>query len=310
MAEWSIAAVLKTVEAHTSGGSNPSFSANYLIACMDDNSNAKLVQAIFGFLEAVNSKRDARAVSELIRGMIEEMLAEDLKAREAGIQAIPPLWNRLDHAIRTPMNGILGFTEILLEEITDPDLRWKTEQILTSARRLMQMLENSSIYSFAMPLVDEIPNTSPPAVISSQPIPLPEAPGKRKSKSARKKLPNVLIVEDNMVNSNLLMQHIKKYCHLFFSQTGKAAIEVTRREKIDVIFMDINLGQGMDGTQAMHEIRKQSGNETLPVVAVTGFAGREDRDNFLKAGFNDFIAKPFERKDIISVMESLFKLDD
>ena len=74
--------------------------------------------------------------------------------------------------------------------------------------------------------------------------------------------------------------------------------------------MDINLGQGMDGTQAMHEIRQQLGNENLPVIAVTGFAGKEDRDNFLQAGFNDFIAKPFERQEVLRVLENLFKQND
>jgi CheY-like chemotaxis protein len=115
-------------------------------------------------------------------------------------------------------------------------------------------------------------------------------------------------VEDNMVNSNLLHHHIKKFCHVFFSQTGKAAIELAKREKIDAIFMDINLGPGMDGTQAMLEIRKQTGHQNLPIIAVTGFAGREEREKFLKSGFSEFIAKPFERSEIICVIDKLFKL--
>jgi len=278
---------------------------------MDKPINAKLVQAVFGFLEAVNGKRDAVAISELIRGMIDEILVSTIKSEEAGAQDNPPLWTKLDHAIRTPMNGILGFSEILLEELTDPDLKWKAEQILSSAQKLMQMFENSSIYSFSLPSGDEAADIVQPWVtLIETSAGKADITVKKKAKSAGKRQPNVLIVEDNMVNSNLLMQHIKKYCHLFFSQSGKAAIEVTRREHIDFIFMDINLGQGIDGTEAMHEIRKQTGNETLPIVAVTGFARKEDHEIFLKAGFDDFIAKPFERSDVVNVLQRLVKLDD
>lgn len=277
---------------------------------MDKHKNAKLVQAVFGFLEAVNGKRDATAISELVREMIDEILKTEINALEAGPDATPAHWSRLDHALRTPMNGILGFTEILLEELTDPDMKWKAGQILSSANKLMQMFENSSIYSYSLSPSDEIAATTQPFALIESPSPRPGIPAKKKAKSAGKKRPNVLIVEDNMVNSNLLMQYIKKYCNLFFSQTGKAAIEVTLREHIDGVLMDINLGQGMDGTQAMHEIRQQLGNENLPVIAVTGFAGKEDRDNFLQAGFNDFIAKPFERQEVLRVLENLFKQND
>jgi len=277
---------------------------------MDKTSNAKLIQAVFSFLEAVNGKRDAMAVSELIRGMIDELMAASVNAEDRGFQDIPLPWSRLDHDLSSPMNGILGFTGILLDEITDPEIKWKAEQIRISAQKLMQLLENSSIYRFSLPSSEFTIQTTPAENTTEQPASGTAAPPRKKVKSAGKKLPSVLIVEDNMVNSNLLHHHIKKYCHVFFSQTGKSAIELAKREKIDAVFMDINLGQGMDGTQAMLEIRKQIGNESLPIVAVTGFAGREERDTFLKAGFDDFITKPFERQEIISVLKQIIKAED
>ncbi|MEI7490878.1 MAG: response regulator [Bacteroidota bacterium] len=274
---------------------------------MDTNTNAKVIQAVFSFLEAVNGKKDVIATSELVRGMIDELM----KADESAAEAITLPWSRLDHDLRSPMNGILGFTEILLDEITDPDLKWKVEQIRVSAEKLMQLLDKGNIYCIKMPSDEHSSKLSRPETTLEKPAAVPtRIPEKKKAKSAGKKLPNVLIVEDNMVNSNLLQQYIKKYCHLFFSQTGQAAVEVAKREKLDAIFMDINLGKGMDGTQAMIEIRKQAGNENLPVIAVTGFAAREDREKFLEAGFDEFIAKPFERKDIASVIEALFKQED
>jgi len=276
---------------------------------MDKHDPKQIIQAIFGFLEVVNGKKDTTAISEQIRGMLEELIASEVKS-ENDVRNVPLPWTRLDNVLRTPMNGILGFTKILLEELTDPDLRWKAEQIHESARKLMLSVEDSSIYRFRLSPESELPTDGKKEVAPAKPTLRTDIPVRKKAKSSGRKLPNVLIVEDNTVNSNLLMHHIKKFCNVFFSQTGNAAVEVTKREKIDAIFMDINLGQGMDGTQAMQEIRKQTGNENLPVVAVTGFAAKEERDKFLKAGFNDFIAKPFERQELMNIFDELFRRED
>lgn len=273
---------------------------------MDELSRKKIIQAMLSFLEAVHGKKDKEAISDLIMEMLDFILEFEPGADQTGNDEIPAKWNRLDHDLRSPMNGILGFTNILLEECNDPDAKWKLEQISNSAEKLMQIFIKNRIYGYScQSLTDQAETPQKPVETKYMPEVIFK-PLKTKTRAPKIRLPNVLIVEDNSVNSNLLMMHLKKRCHLFFSVSGKAAIEVARNEKIDAIFMDINLGEGMDGTQAMKEIRMQVGNEHLPVIAVTGFAGREDREFFLQAGFNDFIPKPFQRKDVIEVFERLF----
>jgi len=274
---------------------------------MDEISNTKIIQAMFSFLEAVHGKKDKKAISELVHGMIDAMMEDEQgKVQTADLQH-QMQWTCLDHALRSPMNGILGFTNILMEECNDPEVRWKLEQINSSAQKLMQIFINNRIYGYAIQPSEDKSKQCQKAEKTPGLSAKPAKTSPQKSRSPRKKLPNILIVEDNTVNSNLLMHHLKKRCHLFFSVSGNAAIEITRSEKIDAIFMDINLGEGMDGIQAMNVIRKQTGNESLPVIAVTGFAGEEHREKFLQAGFNDFIAKPFQRQDVIDVFAKIFK---
>ena len=265
---------------------------------------------MFSFLEAVHGKEDKKAVSGLIMGMIDSMILPVHKEGPGRDDETHTQWARLDHDLRSPMNGIMGFTNILLEECNDPEAKWKLEQIRDSAQKMMQIFLDHRIYGYAKQgSSDQAQTISQPEQSESLPLKLQKLPS-IKTRPPKRKLPRILIVEDNTVNSNLLMLHLKKRCHLFFSVSGKAAIEVTKNEKIDAVFMDINLGEGMDGTQAMHEIRKQTGNENLPVVAVTGFAGREDREMFLNAGFNDFIPKPFQRQEVIDVLEKIFPNED
>lgn len=56
---------------------------------MDKHDNKQIIQAVFGFLEVVNGKRDNKAISGQILGMIDELIATDVKPEEVGVQNVP-----------------------------------------------------------------------------------------------------------------------------------------------------------------------------------------------------------------------------
>ncbi|MCK9220799.1 MAG: ATP-binding protein [Bacteroidales bacterium] len=130
--------------------------------------------------------------------------------------------------------------------------------------------------------------------------------GQLKQSQTRKKFPDVLIVEDNLVNIQLLMIYIRKYCNIFTTLDAKSAIDITQQRLFDAILMDINLGPGMDGIQAMLEIRKQPNYHDIPILAVTGYVTIGDRERLLKIGFTDYIPKPYDKETIAKVMTDLF----
>ena len=114
---------------------------------------------------------------------------------------------------------------------------------------------------------------------------------------------NILVVEDNVVNLKLLMFYLKDKCNVFTALDAKTAIRMTYQRKFDVILMDINLGPGMDGIQAMLEIRKQPEYQGVPIIAVTGYASIGDRDRLINIGFSGYLSKPFDRELVLSVFE-------
>jgi len=112
------------------------------------------------------------------------------------------------------------------------------------------------------------------------------------------KLPDVLLVEDSTVNLQLLIFYLKDYCNIYSVLDGRSAVEMTRNQKFDAILMDINLGPGMDGIQAMLEIRKRQDYRSVPIIAVTGYASIGDRERLLATGFTEYLPKPF-KKDVV-----------
>ncbi|HRI45942.1 MAG TPA: PAS domain S-box protein [Ignavibacteriaceae bacterium] len=121
------------------------------------------------------------------------------------------------------------------------------------------------------------------------------------------KKPHVLIVEDNFINKLALERYVKEICTSDSTTNGQSAIDLATRNHYDIILMDINLGLGLSGVDATKEIRKIPAYENTPIVAVTGYSMIEDKENFLSEGFTHFLAKPFDKVNILDLINELIE---
>lgn len=127
----------------------------------------------------------------------------------------------------------------------------------------------------------------------------------------------VLIVDDNAINRKVARGYLKNYgFELTEAESGSEAIQFVRDERYDIIFMD-HMMPGMDGIEAADIIRRDYGeNGAAPViVALTANAMEGMREHFLKCGFQDFISKPLDRKEMHQLLlrwvpEKYRKMDD
>jgi CheY-like chemotaxis protein len=146
------------------------------------------------------------------------------------------------------------------------------------------------------------------AVFEQSPGPLPEkVPEKPAEPVYPKNTPSVLVVEDNLVNLQLLTLYIQDYCMAYSALDGKAAIESARQKRFDLILMDINLGPGLDGIQAMLEIRKLTDYKNVPIVALTGYASIGDRDRLISLGFSGYLPKPVTKDVLLGFIDEIIK---
>lgn len=105
----------------------------------------------------------------------------------------------------------------------------------------------------------------------------------------------VLITEDEEVNFFYLKTLLKKTEALVLrAKNGKEAVDIIAEYKgdIDLVLMDINMPV-MDGYEAMRIIKAK--HPDLPIIAQTAYTMNNDRRKCLKAGFNDYIAKPINK---------------
>jgi len=119
--------------------------------------------------------------------------------------------------------------------------------------------------------------------------------------------PKILIVENDEASRDITRLFLRKFCQLEFAESGEEAIKMVRQTDYDIILMDINLGVGMSGIDATKQIRKINGYKNIPIVALTGFAMRGDREEFIKAGCTHYLSKPFSKQSIIKLVKNIIQ---
>jgi CheY-like chemotaxis protein len=86
--------------------------------------------------------------------------------------------------------------------------------------------------------------------------------------------------------------------------SGHQALDAARGDSFDVVISDIGM-PGMNGYELAERLRRFEQYHVTPMIAVTGFSMYDDRDRALAAGFNAFLTKPVNPRDLISLVERL-----
>lgn len=89
-------------------------------------------------------------------------------------------------------------------------------------------------------------------------------------------------------------------------ETAEEALEAVRGEPFDLVLLDVQL-PGMDGVTALRALRSEPCATSVPVIAVTAFAMRGDRERFLADGFDDYISKPIDVRSFVGRLRAVLQ---
>jgi len=116
----------------------------------------------------------------------------------------------------------------------------------------------------------------------------------------------VLIVEDNMIAQTVAKTLLSSMgCHVDVASSGVDALALYEQTDYDLIFMDIGLGEGMDGYEVTHYIRsKTSPTRHIPIIALTAHAGDESKQRCIEAGMDAVLTKPLTQAHATDILKS------
>jgi len=115
----------------------------------------------------------------------------------------------------------------------------------------------------------------------------------------------VLLAEDDPVSEAVITGQLRKAnCDVIVAANGEQALEYLRESPCDLVLMDVQMPV-MDGVEATRRIRRgEAGTRAaeIPIIALTAYAMAGDRERFLDAGMNDYLAKPVEMQTLLDCL--------
>ena len=199
----------------------------------------------------------------------------------------------LRHDLRTPLNGIIGYSEILLEDFED-DIEESHSEDINHIIGLAKEVEGA-IARFVDFLKDGTDKTSESLAENESAENLFSSLGKIDYKLeiiAEIKQSRILVVDDIKTNCDVLKRRLENNTFLVeVSMSGKDALEKIAKEKFDLVLLDVLMPE-VNGLEVLIKIREEYSADKLPVIMVSSFDDVESISKCIQLGASDYLPKP------------------
>jgi len=202
----------------------------------------------------------------------------------------------LRHALRTPLNAVVGFTEMLLESAEDQgkgefisDLR----KIYSSAQRFLSLIND--VVNFARIQAGESPEADASETLSM----VKEAVKTIRPMEADSAIQisgggYLLIVDDNEINRDLLTRHLQRQGHnITVAENGRQALEIIQTHTFDLVLLDIMMPE-MNGYQVLQHLKNHETWRDIPVIMISALGELDSVVRCVEMGAEDYLFKPFD----------------
>jgi two-component system sensor histidine kinase/response regulator len=138
------------------------------------------------------------------------------------------------------------------------------------------------------------------------PIAHPEPPPVPPPSRPRRPL-RLLLAEDNPVNQKLAVRLLEKQGHaVVVAGNGREAVEIVQQQPFDLVLMDVQMPEmdGLEATAAIRERERGSGRH-VPILAMTAYAMKGDRERCLEAGMDGYVSKPIQPRELWEAIDKL-----
>ncbi|MEM1269876.1 MAG: response regulator [Bacteroidota bacterium] len=113
----------------------------------------------------------------------------------------------------------------------------------------------------------------------------------------------ILVVEDDANTLFLVRSILQKHFSVTTATEPKTALDILRYVHHDLVLTDLHFGHAMPtGIHLLESIRTIDAYESLPVIAMSGYASYGDPDRLMSLGFAGYISKPFARQDLLKAL--------
>jgi class 3 adenylate cyclase len=220
---------------------------------------------------------------------------------------------QLRHDLRTPLHQIIGYAELLEDEVKDAgqdkfvaDL----QKVRTAAQRALEVLDQvfpPGSGEPTGPLVFREAGTAddpPPRVVPEEAVPPPRVPAEPIEPGSV----SLLVVDDNELNRDMLSRRLgSRGFRVGVAEDGSRALAMIDEQGFDLVLLDVMM-PGLSGIDVLKRLRERFSESDLPVVMATARDATEDVVEALRLGANDYVTKPLDFAVVLARVETQLTL--
>ena len=115
----------------------------------------------------------------------------------------------------------------------------------------------------------------------------------------------ILIVEDDPRNMRVVVMALRPHGYTLLEATdGEEALKIAVRKQPDLIIMDVQLPK-MDGLKVTRKLRQMPAFNHIPIIAVTAYAMKGDKEKFIESGCDAYLSKPINTRELPGVIAEM-----
>lgn len=122
--------------------------------------------------------------------------------------------------------------------------------------------------------------------------------------------PHVLMMDDDELVLELCATLLEGTHQVTTASTPDEALKLAAEGRYDVFLLDISMGAELTGEDVLRKLREMPVYQSVPIIAVTAYALSGDEARFLKAGFDGYLSKPFEKAALVHALETATMMAD
>lgn len=204
--------------------------------------------------------------------------------------------SHIHHEVRTPLNQIIGYTELLQEDAADLDDKACVDdlaKIHSAALRLLDLvLANFGGNRFPVDAAERLDPSQAVSLLRKEPE-IPAALESGGSTQARH-LGSILIADDDSANREMLARRLRRLGHtVSMAENGRQAVEMIRAGSYDLLLLDIVMPE-MDGYEVLKYLQANRPVARLPVIVLSASDDSKKVAHSIKLGAQDYLPKPFD----------------
>jgi adenylate cyclase len=218
---------------------------------------------------------------------------------------------RLRHDLRTPLHQIIGYAELLEDEVREAgreEYVADLQKVRAAARRALELMDESFPATDAgEPPVFREPTDDPPPVVS-EPAALATLPLRPPAEPIEPGSVSLLVVDDNELNRDMLSRRLgSRGFKVEVAEGGQQALDWLERQDFDLVLLDVMM-PGLSGIDVLKRLRERWPESDLPVVMATARDATEDVVEALRLGANDYVTKPLDFAVVLARVETQLTL--